>query len=813
MFAGWLTILFYMALSLAASYAIAELTRKDIEGPKDALPGKFESPSIEEGVPYPVVFGMPKRIESPTMAWWGDILEQPIWDNYREPSGPFNTKRKWFITGYKHYMGVHFIPCHGVIDGIKQIWVGEKILWPSLTNENALAADGETSISLNAPEFFGGDDSAGGIKGDVDIQLGEADQARNTYLESVLGSNISAYRGLVSVILNKVYIGKSPFPKAWSFLVKRTQVLDDGTEQWYIAKADIHNDLNPIHMLRECFTNTRWGMGYSTSLFDSTIWEAAADTLYDEDFGISRLWRKDTESLEDLIADILRHINAVVYQDPQTGEVVVKLLRDDYVDADLTVYDNSDILELKDYIRPSLGEIPNVFQMVYSDIIANKSASIPDQDIALINQQGGKMLPVKFIYGGITKSELAGRVLARDRAQVTSMTASMSLICKRTMSSIMPGDVFKITMSSHSIASMIVRVLPDAKYGTLADGRIRLKVVEDIFSIEDSLFDEAPDSDWLPPYSDAVAATSFLQEAPFWTLLKIYGLSLVQLLDEDSGFLQVGAAAPSDDSINYELLVRNGLTLPFNSKARMVFTAAPLTQVSMPLNAEDMVLTFDASLYGIVSGSYAVIDDEIVKVTIDVATGGTESVIVSRGCLDTVPAAHDSGTRMWFIENVSFIDGDELTAGDQPGVKILTKTANGQLDSDDATIDNADEFDSRQDRPYPPGNFLINGESYPDEFDSSDVDSGEDNGVTISWSHRDRLSQKDYIVEHDAGDIGPEAGVTYTVKIYDEDDVLCHTETDIEGTEYKYTEAQEIIDCGELQDQLRFVLYSVRGDA
>ena len=297
-----------------------------------------------------------------------------------------------------------------------------------------------------------------------------------------------------------------------------------------------------------------------------------------------------------------------------------------------------------------------------------------------------------------------------------------------------------------------------------------------------------------------------MAETTFWDLVKIFGKSLTLVLDEASGFLQVGAVAPTEDSLNYELLVRNGLTLPFNSRARMNFTPGPLIAESMPMNAVEMELTLDGDLSGIPAGSYAVIDDEIVKVTYDVNSSGAETVIVARGCLDTVPAVHTSGTRIWFVGTVSYIDSAELTDGDQPGVKILTRTGSGQLSSDDAAIANASVFDSRHNRPYPPGNVLINGESYPAEFDS------DGSGVTVSWAHRDRLQQLDYIVEHDEGDIGPELNVTYTLKIYDEDNVLCHTESDITGTSYEYTEAHEISDCGELQTQLRFVLYSVRDD-
>jgi hypothetical protein len=104
-------------------------------------------------------------------------------------------------------------------------------------------------------------------------------------------------------------------------------------------------------------------------------------------------------------------------------------------------------------------------------------------------------------------------------------------------------------------------------------------------------------------------------------------------------------------------------------------------------------------------------------------------------------------------------------------------------------------------RPYSPGNFKINNVSYPGAF------TGE---PTLSWSHRDRTQQTQSIIEHDAGNIGPEAGVTYTLKIYDAGNTLRRTETGLTGTSYTYTQADEISDCGSVQTKLRFVLTAVR---
>jgi hypothetical protein len=68
-------------------------------------------------------------------------------------------------------------------------------------------------------------------------------------------------------------------------------------------------DMNPAHIIRECITDTSWGMGYTDADIDDTSFTAAADTLFDEEFGLSLLWSKE-EKIEEFIKDIIRHIDA-----------------------------------------------------------------------------------------------------------------------------------------------------------------------------------------------------------------------------------------------------------------------------------------------------------------------------------------------------------------------------------------------------------------------------------------------------------------------------------------------------------------------
>ncbi len=716
------------------------------------------------------------------------------------------------VVGHHYSIGMHMILCHGPIDGVKQIWIGEKVVWPNVDDDEQVASDGTILATINEPNIFGGEDKEGGVVGSVDFEYGEAAQAINTYLYNKLNGDtpapIPAFRGLVGIVLNQVRIGTSPYLKPWSFLGKRTDTLQDGSAQWYAAKSDIDGDLNPAHIIRECLTNGIWGLGYGSAYMDSTSFEYAADLLYTENFGLSFLW-SGTSTIEDFINNVLNHIDGILYQDISTGKFILKLARDDYNVASLDVYDDSNIIEVADFKRETYGEIINQVVVQYSDVAKDKEATATAQDIAVMNLQGGSVIEMTARYKGITKAALANKVAARDLRQVTAMLASMVIKGNRSMATLRPNDVFKLSWPILGIVELVVRIA-QINYGSLTEGVIEFMVGEDVFQSATGLYDDPPATEWSDPVNAPADVTTYLiGETPYWTLVKTLSDSEAQALDADADYLGANALEPTSDSLDYELYVRDGLTLDFASAGRHSFTPSAILDTSsaagdLPMDAEDVVLTLEdiVSLSEVVVDTYAVIGDEVVKVlAVDVAAG---EVTIARGVLDTTPLIHSGGDRIWFVESAGAFVDFEYAATEQPGVKFLTTTGKGQLALADATAYNVTVFNSRQTRPYAPGNFKINGVSFGTTF------SGQ---PTITWSHRNRLTQTVSIIEHDNGDIGPEVGTTYTLKIYN-DSGLLRTISGLSGTTYTYSEEDEESDSGlgsgDINSRLRFVLISVR---
>ena len=148
-------------------------------------------------------------------------------------------KKKKQTVGYRYFANAHMVLCHGPVDALTKISFSEKDAYTAETSSNS-------TITIDKPSLFGGDDQQGGISGKVELLFGHADQQQSTKLQEIcakistsFGGVVSAYRSVMSVVLNNLYIGTSPNLPDSKWRVKRIHTRHDGEVQWYDAKAEI----------------------------------------------------------------------------------------------------------------------------------------------------------------------------------------------------------------------------------------------------------------------------------------------------------------------------------------------------------------------------------------------------------------------------------------------------------------------------------------------------------------------------------------------------------------------------------------------
>lgn len=647
--------------------------------------------------------------------------------------------------GYKYSMGMHMILCHGPVDKLSRIVVGEREAWGGSVTAN-------TTITINKPELFGGEQKEGGIVGSVDIMMGASDQTPNSYLISQLGAIMPAFRGVVSAVLRKVYVcAMSPYPKPWAFLVTRNP------KSWYPAKAVIdgsHPDggsANAAHIIYETLTHPDWGMGYSEAALDLSTFQAMADTLYAENFGLSFVLNS-TDSIESFLYTVLTHVNGMLYTDPVTGKFAVKLLRYDYDPSALPLYNESNIIALDNYERPAFGEMVNEVVVTYRPKGKTEDATVTLQDLASVQAQEG-VISQTVNYPGIDNADNAARVAMRDVRQKSTPLARVKLRVNRAAWDLTIGKCFRFAWAEHKVVNLVIRVL-NINLGDLNDQTIIIDGVEDVFGLPVATYLTDQPSLWTNPVqAPGVVSPRKVFEATYWDLARGLDPANFESLQVSSTFISSAGGAPTYAASNYELWTHPGSSSFVKADNEEFCPHGVLVTTIGRTNNTFTVTLKGGDFTNFPVGGYAIIEDEIVRVdSVNLTTG---VVVVGRGCLDTTPQAHNAGAAVLFAMGYLGFDTNEYASGETVSAKLLTRTPTGLLSQSAAPTDSVVTV-GRQGRPYPPGNLRINGLSYPLSVNDT---------MTITWAHRDRTQQLATLVDYTTGNIGPEVGVTYSARL------------------------------------------------
>lgn len=674
--------------------------------------------------------------------------------------------KKAVKVGYRYLFGIH-MGVGKAIDELVAIDVGGKRAWTGSVTSNQ-------RISINAPELFGGDDGEGGISGTLDVMMGAPDQPVNASLAAMLGGLVPAFRGVCTLFYDGLVTSMNPYPKAWKMRVRRALKGWDGAV-WYPERCVIEmaggviKAMNPAHIIYECLTNRDWGGAMDRSRLNDASFRAAADVLHAEGFGLCLRWVRQ-DSLSTFVSHVLDHIGGNLFVSRQTGEFELTLVRDDYDPESLPLFDeDSGLLAITEDDNSATAGAANEVIIKWRNPIDNSSRQKRERSLAAI-QAAGQQLSVTIEYPGIPTAELAGRVAVRDLRARSIGLKRFKVQLDRRGRNIKPGAPFRIRSLSRGIEVMVVRA-GRFEDGTLADGKITITAVQDVFGLPATSMTPPQPGGWVPPNTaPAPVAIRRLTEVTWRDLVQTMDAANLNLVDQTTAFIAALAIKPTSLSLGFAVESRVG-SAAYVRVGPGDFCPTGLLVAGISSTATSIQLSAPDNLDLVEVGSAALIDNEIVRV--DAINLDTLSVTIARGCVDTVPAAHSGGARVWFFEGYVGEDPTEYSSGVNVQVRLRTVTSSGTLAPELATVDSL-ALVARQARPYPPGRLLIGGFSYPDSVEGD---------VLVDWAHRDRLIQGDQLIDTSLASIGPEAGTTYSARLLRAaDNVVLDTKTGIVGS-------------------------------
>ncbi|MER8923399.1 phage tail protein [Mesorhizobium sp. M0802] len=952
--------MFWNIILAIASYALQLIFAPKPQNAKPKSLEDFNAPTAEEGRSIPVFFGT-NDDQSPNSTWHGDLGKRAIKGARRY--GFFGPRQ---VLGYKYSLGMQLSVCHGVPDYLLRVTVGDKQAW------KGRAAGGR--ITINKPKLFGGDQSEGGISGDIDICMGAPDQPRNDYLQAKLSEKISAFRGVFTVVLRQVYLGTSNYIKPWEFRVQRILKRSDGSEQWYPEKAAIpaeatttdnlafyfaldtsdsvvgvrlnalkhavqgaidtmraaygdddnvlikydvrmvsfgasvrssiqrrnckaadfdalydwvtalttasengtnfeaglasapsyfdgtdtkktpciiiisddddqvddvfsgvpgaletlasmddisvysfrvfgagsvdhvltqfdttpgdttpgedtgvhllifgsgtldsamtpgalirFYDMNPAHIIRECLTDPVWGLGWHDDDIDDTSFSYAADTFFNEGFGLSLKWYREEEIQEFITTAVLSCADAYLYGSRKTGKFVLKPVRDDY-DLDLIpILTEDDIVEFTEIKRRQPSEAISSVVVKYNNREKRKVGAHRVTNTAQAMQATKVQPPATRDYPGINVPALAIRVAQRDVVALGSGLISGRIVANRNASVLNPGDPFRIVSARHRLSGEVMRVA-NQRFGDGRSNKIGLGLVQDVFKLPAAALvdDGTSGGGWEPPSQEPLPVSPrMVAEMPYRELLQMMGpsdLAATLASNPDAGVLQIAGASPTPDATNALIEVDAGSGYA-EAGTPLDFAPGAFLDGDVAIDATEITVTGAIDFDIVELGTLAIINgatpltDEIVR--IDAIVGNT--LTIARGFLDTVPHAHSSGASIVFFDDISNTDFEIYTAGDDVSVKLLTVTGIDTLDAAAAPTDTV-AFDSRAIRPLRPAGGKLN------DIGAGLVTSNGIADLAATWSERNRLIELSPLPSWTDATEGSEAGQTTVLEVLD----------------------------------------------
>jgi len=673
------------------------------------------------------------------------------------------------------------------------------------------------TIAINQPSLFGGDEREGGIAGTIDLYRGTLTQDPNAYLEAVLGVSLPGYRGVcyavcrgglnlgaarsiligpsAAQVRSGMYVGTSPFIKNISFVLRRTPNPIGLTA----GRENVGGDANPACVLYEILTDQRWGAGIPASLVYTASFVAAGEALFAEGLGVSMV-ADSQASAYDLVAEVLRHVDGVIYADPSSGLLTLKLARADYHVPSLPVLDPSSIESCR-ISRPAWDELKNSVKVHYVDRSANFTERVAAvQDLAQLEARGGEVSEEEYSFRGLSNAAAAQAKAAGLLKTNSYPLAPLELVVNRRAARLRPGDAFRLTWPPDGISDMVARATR-VRDGEPRDGRVVVDAVEDVFAVDWTGYDPPAPSEWVDPVgAPQQLGAAALLECPYALVVGPERLALSLGARAAAGGLLLGYQVWSDPTGGTDLALTNEvreLTPTGLLSGGLDYTGGTFRLMS-PVGVAALEA---ANNQDFAAGRNLVLIDQEFIAWQGIAQNADGSFTITgcvRGVADTTPALHGDQARCWFVTGgAGLVTNGAYQADVLVRAKLLAFNSVGVVELGDAPLLSL-QLASRAARPYVPTAILVNGASYPS------VVSG---ALTVSWSHRNRLGEWGY---DDAGaTASPEPGTTYTLRLYGEDGLLKQTYSGITGTSQAWSTEVADSGLGRLNNVLRMELESV----
>lgn len=500
------SLLFYAGTFIVS----ALLDRRDAPENK---PGEPQFPTADPQKPIPVVYGTTRVGMNVTYKAGLTRGENTV----RTGALTFGWQKQ--KIGDFYYLDVEAVICHGpvnhlhdiIVDGTKSLAaigpvvrtafenIGGGITYTTaaaispdpLTLYFGNVARETTPITITAGDLLGGKLSRGGIGAGGDtgsiglmrFHPGGNFIEPNTRLETLYGGPLPNYPNLCRVVFeDNFYFGNSEQLPSVEFVLSRRapNVPFGGTGFIGNVTANAGTDAIAACVLWDLLTNTTYGLGLPVEELDQTSFSY----LSGFDIGVSFTLSEQTTG-KAVIADLLRTLDGVLYTDPHTGLLCVRLLQapdasmygSGVVGSGITL-DASNISDIV-WTESAPDAQANEIKVEFIDRARNYTKnSVTVRNVAAI-QALGRVESRTVSFLGCQSADVANRLGTRELRSRSAVLGHASITTDRTAYTLTPAQTFTL---DYDIAGQTSRTMRVVSVKDSPAGQVIVEAVEDIYS-------------------------------------------------------------------------------------------------------------------------------------------------------------------------------------------------------------------------------------------------------------------------------------------------------------------------------------------
>lgn len=508
-------IAFLVAVLISVAVSTMAMRQSRLDDSKPLGLGEFQAPTADAARSITYIAGTVEH-KSMNIFLAMDFSTKRITEEINSGSGIFSTSEN-VTVGFSYRMRLAFTLCYGPNAEVLSLKSGDFLVKDSF-NDGAGYAGGTTSpavFTVNQPGLYSQD--KGGIIATFNFYGGSPDHTEDQIFKDRLISGAPSFRHVAYMVTDDAYWGNHGRIEPLRWEVRRLpDPLAHGTNH-SIADGQGGFDANPAYVIYELLTNKLFGAAIPVALINVPSFETAAQTLFDEGFGISL--QLDIKSpANNTIDEILKHIGALYETDQFTGKISLQLIRGDFDINTIPHFTDEHIINVNEYGQTSVDNLNSEFKVRYVDRHRGYTEQVSQAYNSAVVYALNRPNSVEVPYMMVHNQTLANKIAWRELRFLSFAPSSISLEMTRAAFDVKRGDVIRLSSTLDGFTDLVVRVKA-VNYGDALATNITIEASEEVLALGDNPFIADETGEYVPidpgEPTPEIVGSKFIEMAKF----------------------------------------------------------------------------------------------------------------------------------------------------------------------------------------------------------------------------------------------------------------------------------------------------------